>query len=101
LEQTIGREYGSWPDLSAGFDHVLESACPSGLVLDRIIEATDQTLPTYRMTAPGGHDALQPRPSAGNLMRWLHREGCPSYVRLPSPRRSPPPLGKAAGYAFG
>ena len=48
----------------------------------RIIEATDQTLPTYRMTAPGDLDALPPRPSAGSLMRWLHREGYLSYLCL-------------------
>jgi MPBQ/MSBQ methyltransferase len=82
LEQTIRREYGPWPDLWAGFDDILESACRSGLVLERIIEATDQTLPTYRMTAPGDQNALPPRPSAGSLMRWLHREGYLSYVCL-------------------
>ena len=82
LEQTIRREYGPWPDLWAGFDEILESACRSGLVLERIMEATDQTLPTYRMTAPGDQNALPPRPSAGSLMRWLHREGYLSYVCL-------------------
>jgi MPBQ/MSBQ methyltransferase len=82
LEATIRREYGPWPRLWAGFDEILESACRSGLVLDRIIEATDQTLPTYRMTAPADEDALPPRPSAGSLMRWLHRGGYLSYVCL-------------------
>jgi len=82
LEQTIRREYGPWPALWAGFDHILESACKNGLVLERIIEATDQTWPTYRMTAPGGQNALPPRPSAGNLMRWLHHEGYLSYICL-------------------
>jgi MPBQ/MSBQ methyltransferase len=82
LEQTIRREYGPWPRLWAGLDQMLESAHRSGLALERIIDATDQTLPTYRMTAPGDQDASPPRPSAGSLMRWLHREGYLSYVCL-------------------
>ena len=82
LEETIRREYGPWPQLWCGFDQLLESACASGLVLERIIEATDQTLPTYRMTAPGDQTALPPRPAAGSLMRWLHREGYLSYLCL-------------------
>jgi cyclopropane fatty-acyl-phospholipid synthase-like methyltransferase len=82
LEETIRREYGPWPQLWAGCDEIRESAHRSGLVLDRIIDATDQTLPTYRMTAPGDENALPPRPSAGSLMRWLHRGGYLSYVCL-------------------
>jgi cyclopropane fatty-acyl-phospholipid synthase-like methyltransferase len=82
LEETLRREYGPWPDLWAGFDRVLEAASASGLVLERIIEATDQTWPSYRMTAPGDQDTLPPRPAAGSLMRWLHREGYLSYVCL-------------------
>jgi MPBQ/MSBQ methyltransferase len=82
LEQTIRREYGPWPRLWAGLDQILESAHRSGLALEHIIDATEQTLPTYRMTAPGDQDASPPRPSAGSLMRWLHREGYLSYVCL-------------------
>jgi MPBQ/MSBQ methyltransferase len=82
VEETIRREYGPWPQLWCGFDQLLESACASGLVLERFIEATDQTLPTYRMTAPGDQTALPPRPAAGSLMRWLHREGYLSYLCL-------------------
>ena len=82
LEQILRREYGPWPDLWVGFDRILESACESGLVLDRIIETTDQTFPTYRMTAPHDHDASPPQPTAGSLMRWLHREGYLSYLCL-------------------
>ena len=48
-------------------------------VLVRIIEIF-QTLPSYRMTAPRDQDAFLPRPSAGGLMRWLHRNGYLSYV---------------------
>jgi MPBQ/MSBQ methyltransferase len=82
LEQIMRREYGPWPQLWIGLDQILESACDSGLVLDRIVETTDQTFPTYRMTAPQDHDALPPQPTAGSLMRWLHREGYLSYLCL-------------------
>jgi MPBQ/MSBQ methyltransferase len=82
LEETLRREYGPWPQLWASFDRILESARRCGLTLERTIDATDQTLPSYRMTAPGHQDALPPRPSAGSLMRWLHREGYLSYICL-------------------
>jgi cyclopropane fatty-acyl-phospholipid synthase-like methyltransferase len=82
LEQTIRREYGPWPRLWVGLDQILQSARQSGLALERIIDATEQTLPTYRMTAPADQDLSPPRPSAGSLMRWLHREGYLSYVCL-------------------
>jgi MPBQ/MSBQ methyltransferase len=82
LEETLRREYGPWPQLWCGFDQLRESACQSGLVLERIIEATDQTWPSYRMTAPGDQTPLPPRPSAGSLMRWLHREGYLTYLCL-------------------
>jgi MPBQ/MSBQ methyltransferase len=82
LEETLRREYGPWPELWAGFDHILESSRRCGLVLERTFDATAQTLPSYRMTAPDDQDTLPPRPAAGSLMRWLHREGYLSYVCL-------------------
>jgi MPBQ/MSBQ methyltransferase len=82
LEQSIRREYGPWPELWIGADQIVESARRCGLVLDRTLEVTEQTLPTYRMTAPDDQDALPAQPSAGSLMRWLHREGYLSYVCL-------------------
>jgi MPBQ/MSBQ methyltransferase len=82
LEQTLRREYGPWPQLWIGLDQILESARQCGLVLDRTVDATDQTFPTYRMTAPPDHDASPPQPTAGSLMRWLHREGYLSYLCL-------------------
>jgi SAM-dependent methyltransferase len=80
LERTMRHEYGPWPDLWTGRANILELARESGLVLDRIIDATAQTLPTYRMTAPGDQQALPARPTAGGLMRWLHRNGYLSYL---------------------
>jgi MPBQ/MSBQ methyltransferase len=82
LEETIRREYGPWPQLWCGRDQLLDSARQCGLVPERIIEATNQTLPTYRMTAPGDQTPLPPRPSAGSLMRWLHRQGYLTYLCL-------------------
>ena len=80
LEEIIRREYGPWPKLWVGADEIVESARQAGLVVDRIVDATAQTLPSYRMTAPRDQDAFLPRPSAGGLMRWLHRNGYLSYV---------------------
>jgi MPBQ/MSBQ methyltransferase len=80
LERTMRHEYGPWPDLWTSCGDILALARQSRLVLDRVIDATDQTLPTYRMTAPGGDEALPARPSAGTLMRWLHRNGYLSYL---------------------
>jgi SAM-dependent methyltransferase len=80
LERIIRHEYGPWPDLWTGRGDILALARQSGLVPNRVIDATDQTLPTYRMTAPGDDETLLARPSAGNLMRWLHRNGYLSYL---------------------
>jgi cyclopropane fatty-acyl-phospholipid synthase-like methyltransferase len=77
LEQTMRHKYGPWPDLWTSRGDILASARQSGLLLDRIIDATEQTLPTYRITAP---DDRPPLPSAGSLMRWLHRNGYLSYL---------------------
>jgi SAM-dependent methyltransferase len=82
LEAIIRREYGPWPQLWAGLPDILDPARGAGLVLDRVIDATGPTLPTYRMTAPGDAHALPAQPSAGSLMRWLHGNGCLSYVCL-------------------
>jgi MPBQ/MSBQ methyltransferase len=81
LEETIRREYGPWPQLWAGLSDILDPARAAGLVFDRVIDATGPTMPTYRMTAPGDAQ-LSAQPSAGSLMRWLHHNGCLSYVCL-------------------
>jgi len=78
IEETMRREYGPWPELWIGLDQILEYARCAGLTLDRAIDATAQTLPSYRITTP----AEAPPLSAGSLMRWLHREGYLSYQLL-------------------
>ena len=65
LEQIIRREYGPWPKLWVDADEIVEAARQAGLVLDRSVDATAQTLPSYRMTAPRDQDAFPPRPTAG------------------------------------
>jgi MPBQ/MSBQ methyltransferase len=82
LVQTIRRSYGPWPQPWCGLAELLEAACASGLVLERVIDATSQTLPSHRISAPGDQDARSPQPTAGSLMRWLHREGYLSYLCL-------------------
>jgi cyclopropane fatty-acyl-phospholipid synthase-like methyltransferase len=79
LEAIMRRDYGPWPELWIGLDEVTEYARRAGFTLDRIIDGTAQTLPSYRVTAP--HPEMPPR-SAGSLTRWLHREGYLTYVCL-------------------
>jgi len=82
LEEIIRREYGPWPQLWAGSSDIVDPARAASLVLDRFVDATRATLPTYRMTAPGDVHTLSAQPSAGSLMRWLHGNGYLSYVCL-------------------
>jgi MPBQ/MSBQ methyltransferase len=81
LEQTIRSEYGPWPELWAGPQDILDRAKTAGLVPEDMIDVTRETLPTYRVTAPAD-EPLSPRPSAGGVMRWLHRNGYLTYVCL-------------------
>jgi len=80
IEVAIKREYGPWPQLWIDIDEILDIARQAGLKPDRVIDATRQTLPTYRVTAPQEHDELPPRPSAGSALRWLHAGGYLSYL---------------------
>jgi SAM-dependent methyltransferase len=76
LEQTMRREYGPWPELWIDMAAVDAMARRAGLRPERVIDATLQTLPSYRITAPREDG------SAGGLMRWLHRSGHLSYACL-------------------
>jgi MPBQ/MSBQ methyltransferase len=82
LEQIVRRDYGPWPELWTDADHIVEDARRSGLMLYGIVNATNQTIPTYRVTAPGDGTAVASHPTAGRLMRWLHENGFLSYVFL-------------------
>lgn len=80
LEAAVRSEYGPWPQLWVTVDEILEMAGRAGLRLESLIDATRYTLPTYRFTAPEPPDRWPSRPSAGNVMRWLHSEGYLSYI---------------------
>lgn len=82
IEATIRREFGPWPQLWIGIDDILEAARRAGLRADRVIDATRQTLPTYRVTAPQRRTGFPERPSAGSLLRWLHANDHASYFCL-------------------
>ena len=87
IETIIRREYGPWPQLWVTMDEILSAARKVGLMPDHVVDATRQTLPTYRVTAPQDHSGLPPRPSAGSLLRWLHAEGYASYLCLSLTKR--------------
>jgi MPBQ/MSBQ methyltransferase len=80
IEKTIRREYGPWPQLWVDVDEIAKAARRAGLELERVVDATRQTLPTYRVTAPQHHDDLTGSPSAGSVLRWLHAAGYLSYL---------------------
>ncbi|HEY6621165.1 MAG TPA: methyltransferase domain-containing protein [Steroidobacteraceae bacterium] len=82
IENALRDEYGPWPSLWLDADEILALARQAGLEPERIIDATRQTLPTYRVTAPQDHDGLAPRTSAGSVLRWLHASGHLSYMCL-------------------
>jgi MPBQ/MSBQ methyltransferase len=82
IEAEIRRAYGPWPQLWVALDEILDDARRAGLMLDGVVDATRQTLPTYRVTAPQDHEGLPPRPTAGSLLRWLHASGELSYMCL-------------------
>lgn len=80
LAATVRSEYGPWPEFWIDADHILELARQSGLKPDRVLDATRQTLPSYRFTAPQNDERLPSQPSAGSMLRWLHREGYLTYL---------------------
>jgi SAM-dependent methyltransferase len=78
IEATLRSEYGPWPQLWLTMDDVVGAAAAAGLQVERLIDATRQTLPSYRVTAPG--EPSSSRPSAGTVMRWLHQAGYLTYA---------------------
>ena len=82
IEAAIASEYGPWPQPFVTVDEIVKCAQQAGLKLEKTIDATRQTLPTYRVTAPQEHEGLPPRPTAGSVLRWLHASGHLSYLCL-------------------
>lgn len=82
IETAIGGEYGPWPQPFVNAEEIVNNAGQAGLRLEKTIDATRQTLPTYRVTAPQQQEGLPQRPSAGSVLRWLHASGHLSYLCL-------------------
>jgi MPBQ/MSBQ methyltransferase len=82
IETAIGGEYGPWPQPFVTAEEIVKYAGQAGLRLEKTIDATRQTLPTYRVTAPQQQEGLPQRPSAGSVLRWLHASGHLSYLCL-------------------
>jgi MPBQ/MSBQ methyltransferase len=80
IEAALRDEYGPWPQLWVEADEIIAAASQAGLTPGRVIDATRQTLPTYRITAPQRHTELPSPPSAGNVLRWLHASGFLTYL---------------------
>ena len=80
LSETMRREYGPWPELWIDADGIVNIGHAAGLQLLEVVDATAQTLPSYRVTAPHDLREFGPKPPAGALMRWLHSEGYLSYM---------------------
>jgi SAM-dependent methyltransferase len=82
IEAILRREYGPWPQLWVDRSEIDEAARAAGLIPQAALDATRQTLPTHRVTAPRDTDGLWRRPTAGGLLRWLHASGYLSYLCL-------------------
>jgi cyclopropane fatty-acyl-phospholipid synthase-like methyltransferase len=80
VEAVLPREYGPWPQLWLERKDLEETAAQAGLRLDRAVDVTCQTLPSYRITAPQPADPKSGIWSAGQALRWLHSEGYLSYL---------------------
>ena len=84
IEAALREGYGPWPD-PWGADHG-ELADGAGLHAVQSIDATANTLPSYRFTVPTDGDERRdpgnPTLRAGITMRWLHREGRLRYLYL-------------------
>jgi MPBQ/MSBQ methyltransferase len=80
IEGVLASEYGPWPQLWLERKDLEQAAQQAGLRLSRVVDATRQTLPSYRMTAPQPADPKVRNLSAGQALRWLHSEGYLSYL---------------------
>jgi cyclopropane fatty-acyl-phospholipid synthase-like methyltransferase len=80
IETAIRREYGPWPELWVDISEVVHAARLAGLQLERTLDITRETMPSYRVTAPQNHEMLTRHSSAGSMLRWLHRTGHLSYL---------------------
>jgi MPBQ/MSBQ methyltransferase len=80
IERVMRQEYGPWPQLWLTADEIMTMASDASFEALDFIDATKQTLPTYRITAPKIDSQRPNQPSAGTVMRWLHERGYLTYV---------------------
>lgn len=79
IETIIRHEFGPWPHPWVEADEIVAAAARQGLALTETHDATRQTLPSYRITAPQRDSGFPNRLSAGHLLRWLHASGFATY----------------------
>lgn len=79
-EAALRKDYGPWPEPWIEQGALVAHAERAGLTLDRVVDVTRQTLPTYRFTAPRQHEGAWDAASGGSVLRWLHSEGFLSYL---------------------
>jgi cyclopropane fatty-acyl-phospholipid synthase-like methyltransferase len=87
IEAVLRKDYGPWPQPWIDQAALIAQAERAGLTLDRVVDLTRQTLPSYRYTAPRKPVAPWDKLSAGSVLRWLHSEGYLSYLCLVLRRR--------------
>ena len=83
MEAVLLHGYGPWPELWVAPQGWLAAADQAGLALDRWLDWTDNTQPSYRVIAPGDGSRLD----AGQAMRWLHGNGALTYAAVRLTRR--------------
>jgi MPBQ/MSBQ methyltransferase len=86
IETAIQEGFGPWPDFqSEDADHKVLAAAAS-LSCNEIVDATINTLPSYRFTVSSDEslnmDSCNEAHRAGFALKWLHSEGHLKYLYL-------------------
>lgn len=85
IERVLQAGYGPWPEPWTTRAELDAAAASVSLTLVAEHDATANTLPSYRVTAPRRADR---RWNAGALLRWLHASGHAAYPCLAYERAS-------------
>jgi SAM-dependent methyltransferase len=75
IETALRRDYGPWPDPWGAATALEEAAAAAGFELVTGQDWTRETLPSYRIIAPGDGPLPREHPDAGTVLRWLHEAG--------------------------
>lgn len=98
LETVLREGYGPWPEPWTDRAALERAAAAAGLAPTAFVDATAQTLPSYRVTAPRPLGARHPALSAGTVLRWLQSRGFAHSVYgvfEPCPAAAPAPVAPA------